>query len=67
MFVDSHCHLDKLNYDDLHIDVADVINKAKQVNVEQLLSVGVTLDSFPKCLSSLSLLTTYTPLVECTH
>uniref|UniRef100_UPI001EEC0997 TatD family hydrolase n=1 Tax=Vibrio vulnificus TaxID=672 RepID=UPI001EEC0997 len=50
MFVDSHCHLDKLNYDDLHIDVADVINKAKQVNVEQLLSVGVTLDSFPKML-----------------
>ncbi|MCG6295830.1 metal-dependent hydrolase, partial [Vibrio vulnificus] len=42
MFVDSHCHLDKLNYDDLHIDVADVINKVKQVNVEQLLSVGVT-------------------------
>ncbi|MBH9739559.1 TatD family hydrolase [Vibrio navarrensis] len=50
MFVDSHCHLDKLNYDDLHLDIADVINKAKQVNVDQLLSVGVTLDSFPKML-----------------
>ncbi|TOM56899.1 metal-dependent hydrolase, partial [Vibrio parahaemolyticus] len=47
MFVDSHCHLDKLNYDDLHINIEDVINKAKQANVKELLSVGVTLDSFP--------------------
>ncbi len=47
MFVDSHCHLDKLNYDDLHINVEDVINKAKEANVTELLSVGVTLDSFP--------------------
>lgn len=50
MFVDSHCHLDKLNYDDLHISVEDVINKAKQANVTELLSVGVTLDSFPNML-----------------
>ncbi|GAJ72919.1 putative deoxyribonuclease YcfH [Vibrio sp. JCM 18904] len=50
MFVDSHCHLDKLNYDDLHINVEDVINKAKQANVTELLSVGVTLDSFPKMM-----------------
>lgn len=50
MFVDSHCHLDKLDYNDLHIDVADVVKKARQVKVEQLLSVGVTLDSFAKML-----------------
>ena len=50
MFVDSHCHLDKLNYDDLHINVEDVINKAKQAKVTELLSVGVTLDSFPKMM-----------------
>lgn len=50
MFVDSHCHLDKLNYQDLHLDVADVIKKAEEVNVSQLLSVGVTLDAFPKML-----------------
>ncbi|ELA7880739.1 YchF/TatD family DNA exonuclease [Vibrio parahaemolyticus] len=50
MFVDSHCHLDKLNYDDLHINIEDVINKAKQANVKELLSVGVTLDSFPNML-----------------
>ncbi|MDA9557858.1 YchF/TatD family DNA exonuclease [Vibrio sp.] len=46
MFVDSHCHLDKLDYQDNHKDVADVIAKAKAANVDKLLSVGVTLDAF---------------------
>ena len=50
MFVDSHCHLDKLNYQDLHTGVADVVAKAEQANVKQLLSVGVTLDAFPKMM-----------------
>ncbi|MFL7011558.1 YchF/TatD family DNA exonuclease [Enterovibrio norvegicus] len=47
MLVDSHCHLDKLDYDDLHTDVAEVIEKAKDRGVDYLLSVGVTLRSFP--------------------
>ncbi len=47
MFVDSHCHLDKLNYESLHSDVSDVISKAQQAKVTELLSVGVTLDAFP--------------------
>jgi TatD DNase family protein len=51
MYVDSHCHLDKLDYQDLHLNVADVIKKAQAVNVSQLLSVGVTLDAFPKMLA----------------
>lgn len=50
MFVDSHCHLDKLDYQDLHRGIDDVIEKARQANVHQLLSVGVTLDSFPAML-----------------
>ncbi|MGC9491748.1 TatD family hydrolase [Vibrio genomosp. F10] len=50
MFVDSHCHLDKLDYDELHSGIEDVLEKAKQANVTQLLSVGVTLDSFPKMM-----------------
>ncbi|MDA0126774.1 YchF/TatD family DNA exonuclease [Vibrio sp. MarTm2] len=50
MFVDSHCHLDKLDYQDLHTGIADVVAKAKAANVTELLSVGVTLDSFPKML-----------------
>ncbi|MGO2405978.1 MAG: TatD family hydrolase [Vibrio litoralis] len=51
MLVDSHCHLDKLNYNDLHVDVADVVAKAKQAGVEQMLSVGVTLEAFPSMLA----------------
>ncbi len=30
MFVDSHCHLDKLDYQELHTDISDVIKKAEQ-------------------------------------
>ena len=47
MFVDSHCHLDKLDYQDLHSGIEDVVAKAQAANVSELLSVGVTLDSFP--------------------
>lgn len=54
MFVDSHCHLDKLDYDELHNGIEDVIEKARQANVKQLLSVGVTLDSFPDMLEMIT-------------
>ena len=54
MFVDSHCHLDKLDYQDLHTSVEDVVNKAKAANVDQLLSVGVTLDSFENMLEMIA-------------
>ncbi|RJX72018.1 YchF/TatD family DNA exonuclease [Vibrio sinensis] len=50
MFVDSHCHLDKLDYQDLHQGIADVVAKAKAANVTELLSVGVTLDAFPNMM-----------------
>lgn len=50
MFVDSHCHLDKLDYESLHDGVGDVIAKARQANVKKLLSVGVTLDAFPNMI-----------------
>ncbi len=48
MLVDSHCHLDGLNYDDIHADVADVVNKAQARGVSHLLSVSVTLPRFKK-------------------
>ena len=50
VLIDSHCHLDKLNYSDLHTSVADVLEKAKQRGVEQFLTVGVTLDAFPNMM-----------------
>ena len=54
MFVDSHCHLDKLDYQDLHQGIGDVVAKAKAANVNELLSVGVTLDAFPNMLEMIA-------------
>lgn len=52
--VDSHCHLDSLDYEKHHIDVADVVQKAYAQDVKHLLSVGVSLDSFEKAYPKLS-------------
>lgn len=46
--VDSHCHLDALNYETLHQNIQDVVNKAKAAEVKHLLAVGVTLNRFEK-------------------
>lgn len=51
MLVDSHCHLDKLDYDKLHTGVDDVLAKAKARGVDYFLSVGVTLNSFPDMMA----------------
>ena len=50
MLVDSHCHLDGLNYETIHADVADVVTKAKERGVSHLLSVSVTLPRFQTML-----------------
>ena len=47
MLVDSHCHLDRLDYDKKHTDIADVIEKAGAKGISHLLSVCVTLKDFP--------------------
>lgn len=47
MFIDSHCHLDRLNlslYDD---NLANVVQAASDAKVETLLCVSVTLKDFP--------------------
>ena len=47
MFIDSHCHLDRLNlslYDD---NLDNVIEAAKTVKVDKMLCVSVTLADFP--------------------
>lgn len=51
MLVDSHCHLDKLDYDKLHTGIDDVLTKAKARGVDYFLSVGVTLNSFPDMMA----------------
>lgn len=52
MLVDSHCHLDRLDYEKKHHDVADVLQKAQQQGVTHFLSVSVTLEAFPAMLAS---------------
>ncbi len=52
MFVDSHCHLDRLDYEKKHRDIADVVQKAMAKQVSHLLSVSVTLEAFPAMLAA---------------
>ncbi|MDG6894766.1 YchF/TatD family DNA exonuclease [Volucribacter amazonae] len=52
--VDSHCHLDALDYEKIHQNIDDVIDKAKARGVKHLLSIGVTLSRFEKMRDSLA-------------
>ncbi|MFT8229649.1 MAG: YchF/TatD family DNA exonuclease [Enterobacterales bacterium] len=44
--IDSHCHLDKLNYNYLHKNIDDVLKKANINNVKFFLSVSINLKQF---------------------
>lgn len=48
MFIDSHCHLDRLKLADFDNNLDLVLENAKQAKVETLLCVSVTLEEFPK-------------------
>ncbi|BFU64603.1 YchF/TatD family DNA exonuclease [Rodentibacter abscessus] len=52
--VDSHCHLDALDYENLHKNIADVVEKAYARDVKHLLAIGVTLSRFEKAYETLS-------------
>ncbi|MGC6247648.1 YchF/TatD family DNA exonuclease [Bisgaard Taxon 45] len=52
--VDSHCHLDALDYENLHNSVDDVVNKALARDVKHLLAVGVTLTRFEQIYATLA-------------
>lgn len=54
MLVDSHCHLDKLDYEQLHTGIDDVLAKAKARGIDYCLSVGVTLKSFPTMMEMIA-------------
>ena len=54
MLVDSHCHLDRLDYQDKHQDLADVLNKAQARGVSHFLCVSVTLVQFPVMLEMIA-------------
>ena len=52
MFVDSHCHLDKL--DKTSAELQEVINFAKQRGVNHFLCVAVSVKDFPQMLAKVS-------------
>lgn len=47
MFIDSHCHLDRLDLTDFDNNLDNVIAQANEAGVEQMLCVSVTLKDFP--------------------
>ncbi|KAA9001402.1 metal-dependent hydrolase [Affinibrenneria salicis] len=46
LLVDSHCHLDGLDYQSVHKDLDDVLDKARQRDVGFVLAVATTLPGF---------------------
>ncbi|WWO99652.1 MAG: YchF/TatD family DNA exonuclease [Candidatus Dasytiphilus stammeri] len=44
--VDSHCHLNQLNYINLHKNIDDVLKKAAEKNVKFLLTVATTISEY---------------------
>jgi len=47
VFVDSHCHLDKINLEPFNGKLSGVIDAARAAKVQHMLCIGVTLDDFP--------------------
>ena len=54
MFIDSHCHLDRLDLAEFDNNLDNVMQQAKAANVEQMLCVSVTLKEFPSMVEKTS-------------
>lgn len=52
MFIDSHCHLDRLKLSDFGNQLDTVIDNAAAAKVNQLLCVSVTLEEFPSMVAA---------------
>ncbi|ALD15298.1 DNAse [Buchnera aphidicola (Aphis glycines)] len=46
--VDSHCHLDQLNYHSLHKNIEDMLKKSNQSHVKKFLTVSTSINNFYK-------------------
>lgn len=44
--IDSHCHLNQLDYKIIHKDISDVLRKAYQKNVKLMLSVSTSISDY---------------------
>ncbi|GHE90712.1 TatD family hydrolase [Thalassotalea profundi] len=47
MYIDSHCHLDRLKLEEFDNNISNVISNAEKASVNQMLCVSVTLADFP--------------------
>ncbi|AEO08145.1 TatD family hydrolase [Buchnera aphidicola] len=48
LLIDSHCHLDRLNYKLFHKDIEDMLNKAYFNNVKKFLTISTSINNFYK-------------------
>lgn len=51
MYIDSHCHLDRLDFDRLGMDLDGVLAAARARGVQHFLCIGVDLESLPAVLA----------------
>lgn len=51
MFIDSHCHLDRLDLDPYQGDLGQALAAARSAGVSQMLCIGVDLDNAPKVVA----------------
>ncbi|WP_343192439.1 YchF/TatD family DNA exonuclease [Buchnera aphidicola (Taiwanaphis decaspermi)] len=51
--IDSHCHLDRLNYKNIHKNIDDVIKKAFKHNVKFMLTISTSISNFKKTFKML--------------
>lgn len=65
--VDSHCHLDGLDYQTLHKNVDDVLAKAAARDVKYCLAVATTLPATAVCANWWGRVTTSSSPVAYTH
>ncbi|MGR8979931.1 MAG: TatD family hydrolase [Gammaproteobacteria bacterium] len=50
MFIDSHCHLDRLDLTPYHNDFGLFMNAVKESQIEHLLCIAIDLESYPAML-----------------
>ena len=54
MFVDSHCHLDRLDLSACNNDLQSVIDAATGKNVSRMLCVAIDLQNLPEMLETVN-------------
>lgn len=54
MYIDSHCHLDRLDLSEFNNELDNVLSSAKEAQVTDILCVSVTLDDFPNMVAKTS-------------